>query len=64
MSLVPVDLAVCPDCGAPTFEFGVSQPALFFHGGYGATEHVVQRRCVCGWRTVVSVWSLNPRRLA
>ena len=41
------------------------QPALFFHGGYGAAERRVVDVCLaCGRVTVAQFDTVNPRELA
>ena len=40
---------VCPDCGRALAQYEASQPALFFHGGYGATERTTVAHCECGY---------------
>jgi hypothetical protein len=41
-----------------------AQPALFYHGGYGATERLTYDLCIaCGRVSVVEVETLNPRKL-
>lgn len=58
---------VCPVsvCAAPLFTLRPAvQPALFFHGGYGAAERTTIRVCVaCGWAGTAHVETLNPRHL-
>lgn len=58
---------VCPaaGCGAPLATLRPAvQPALFFHGGYGAAERVVNVLCgACGWSRTCTVESVNPRLL-
>jgi len=40
------------------------QPALFYHGGYGASERLTYDLCLaCGRVSVVQVETLNPRNL-
>lgn len=39
----------CPDCGQPLDTYQADQPALFRHGGYGASERTVVSHCSCGW---------------
>jgi hypothetical protein len=40
----------------------VDQPALFIHGGYGATRRVTINLCLdCRWAHVVNVIEVNPR---
>ena len=58
--LVPVSMLACIWCG-PTFEVSYAQPALFRHGGYGATEGKRIRTCRCGAVFSVSKATLNPR---
>jgi hypothetical protein len=52
----------CVWCG-DTFDVTYSQPALFYHGGYGATEGKRIRGCVCGAIRTISIYTLNPRTL-
>lgn len=54
----------CPDCAAPTVSHTVHEPALFRHGGYGATRTSTIDRCArfCGWSLVRAVIETNPRR--
>lgn len=58
---------VCPraTCGAPLVTCRPAvQPALFFHGGYGAAQRVVNELCgACGWSRTATVESVNPRLL-
>lgn len=61
MTLVALDPDLCPACGEAVVPLTWSQPALFFHGGYGATETVNVRLCGCGWHLVAAVTSDNPR---
>lgn len=52
----------CERCGAPlTVRARYAQPALFAHGGYGATESTVERRCECGDVSVVDIATISPR---
>jgi hypothetical protein len=40
------------------------QPALFYHGGYGAAERLTYDLCLaCGHVSVVQTETLNPRHL-
>lgn len=61
--LVPIDPLRCPACGSSVVECDVvHEPALFLHGGYGATRSTTTRRChPCGWSLVVDVTETNPR---
>ncbi len=51
----------CPECGAPTVDSTVDQPALVRDAGYGATRRNVRRHCTagCGWALTIEeseVW--------
>lgn len=58
--LVVASSVVCAWCG-DTFDVTYTQAALFYHGGYGATEGKRIRGCVCGAIRSVSRYTLNPR---
>jgi hypothetical protein len=63
VTLVPLDLALCPECGAATRRTGWAQPALFRFAGYGETEHVVSIQCTrraCDWFVEIARLSLPP----
>lgn len=60
-ALVPASSLICAWCG-PTYDVSYTQPALFYHGGYGATQGRRTRFCACGAINVTSVTTLNPRR--
>lgn len=60
MTLVPFDTARCPECRAATHTQTVHQPALFHHGGYGATRRTVVVSCACGWEITVDVSETRP----
>ncbi len=66
-SLVPWQgLRVCTRCtvGEIVRLGPFTQPALFFHGGYGAAERQVIDVCVvCGRVTVAQTDAVNPRSL-
>lgn len=65
MTLVHVDLTGCPDCTAPLAPATVAEPALFRHGGYGATRSTETLTCGgCGWSLVVVVEETRPDRRA
>ena len=50
MTVVELPRDVCPECGTVLADEAVAQPALFRHGGYGATRRDVVARCDgCGW---------------
>lgn len=60
-ALIPTSSIICHWCG-PTFDVYYTQPALFRHGGYGATEGRRVRSCRCGAIFSISKYTLNPRR--
>ena len=60
-ALVPLDDIICSWCH-DTFDVTYVQPALFVHGGYGATEGRKVRTCRCGAIFSVSSFTLNPRK--
>jgi hypothetical protein len=60
--LVPIDPSLCPACGQTTDTLVIGEPALFLHGGYGATRTTTTRHCRCGWTLIVDVTETNPRR--
>jgi hypothetical protein len=61
-ALVPLSVHLCPACGYALDETGMGQLALFFHGGYGATQRSTRRHCHgCGWTLLASVADVNPR---
>lgn len=63
MTLVHVNLTNCPDCGTPLAPIRVEQPALFRHGGYGATSASERTRCpACGWAITLTVTETRPDR--
>ena len=49
----------CVRCGLERTDITYAQPALFRHGGYGATDRITVRACMCG--TTVDLTTLNPR---
>ena len=55
-----LDPEVCPDCGGPVRIADFDQPAMFFHGGYGATERTVYAFCPCGWSLTREVSEVRP----
>lgn len=63
MSLVPLVAGLCPSCGEVLEQFVSEQPALFVHGGYGATERTRMQRCPgCGWEVRSEVSEVRPPR--
>jgi hypothetical protein len=61
-ALAVIPPGTCPACGQPTDTLVIGQPALFLHGGYGATRTTTTRHCRCGWTLVTDVTETNPRR--
>ena len=61
--------AIVPTYGAPCHRCGTSyriryvQPALFFHGGYGAAEERATTYCECGLLSFTRLSLKNPRHL-
>lgn len=56
----------CTSCNAGTVVRldPVTQPALFYHGGYGAAEEITIDICLaCGRSNVSQVSTRNPRHL-
>jgi len=63
-ALVPIDRSACPMCGGALHEVTMDQPALFRHGGYGATTETHSVFCLpCGWGLTVSTTEVRPARL-
>lgn len=61
MSLVALDLAVCPVCSGPLREACADEPALLRHGGYGATRRSCRTICeACGWTLLASISERRP----
>lgn len=52
----------CPVDQLPLVISSVAQPALFRHGGYGATWTTTYRSCRCGWRLVAQGQETRPDR--
>jgi len=62
-ALVHVPADACPACGGRTVDEVTEAPALFFHGGYGATLRTVRRCCtICLWGRLVEETEARPRR--
>lgn len=55
-----LDPGRCPTCGADVEVEVTDQPALSFHGGYGATERRAVRFCACGWELTHLVTEIRP----
>lgn len=63
LAIATLDHQGCPDCGTDLAQYEVEQDALFFHGGYGATNRTVQLVCPdCGWSMVQEVSEVRPPR--
>jgi hypothetical protein len=60
VALVPLDPDRCPDCGLRTEVDVTGQPALFFHGGYGAVRTTTVRWCPCGWTLTTDITETRP----
>ena len=62
-ALVPYERGCCPSCGTVLVEVVAEEPALFYHGGYGATRQTVTAFCTsdrCSWWMVRSVSEVRP----
>lgn len=58
-----VHVPACPSCDGPLEEVTSAMPALFRHGGHGATRTVTQRFCApCRYAGGSVVVETNPRR--
>jgi hypothetical protein len=61
MTVVPIPSAICGTCDQRTHREVVEQPALFTHGGYGATRRTITTWCpACGWELVTEVSDTRP----
>lgn len=59
---VPLDQTVCPNDGTTLTPDGMDEPALFKHGGYGATRRTVILTCrQCGWGITREISEISPR---
>lgn len=61
MALVALSPELCPDCGNELMPYQVDQPALFKHGGYGATDRTVLVICACGYGRQRERSEVTPR---
>lgn len=55
----------CPECGTPLIAASVEQPALFCHGGYGATRKTTWAICPnteCRWSVEHVIEEIRPDR--
>lgn len=61
-ALVPWTPGKCPQCAGEGLEtLTLGEPALFRHGGYGATRETVLELHACGYRREVRTTEVNPR---
>jgi hypothetical protein len=59
--LVHLDQTICPDDGTRLQAYVMHEPALFKHGGYGATRRTVVLSCpACGWGITAEVSEISP----
>lgn len=59
--LIPILAGLCPTCLTPLDQFTADQPALFVHGGHGATERTRVQYCsACGWQVRSEVSEVRP----
>lgn len=66
-ALVPLPRQVCLRCGGPLRRERISQPALFRHGGYGATREQTFVLCQdqeCRWVRLAVTVEVSPRHRA
>jgi hypothetical protein len=60
--LVPLGRDECPSCCSALDHHIWNEPALFIHGGYGATTTHRVRRCRnCRWSLPADQATVNPR---
>lgn len=53
--------ARCPECQDKLQAETVGEPALFFHGGYGALRQTSTLHCpTCGWTMVSEISEVRP----
>lgn len=61
MTLSPLLSDRCPDCDTGLGVYQVDQPALFIHGGYGASVRTILRSCPrCGWQLIAERGEVRP----
>lgn len=61
VALVVLARPICPNCYEPLAVEHVHEPAMFRHGGYGATRLSVTRWCPgCGWWVLSAVGAARP----
>lgn len=62
-ALVPIQRDCCPSCFGTLREVRMTEAALFFHGGYGASRETTSVSCEgCTWTLVVEVSEVRPDR--
>lgn len=62
MTLVPLSHSGCPDCDGIVVTQVIMEPALFIHGGYGATRKTTVSICFgCGYSHVGEISEVSPR---
>lgn len=55
----------CPTCAGPVVTQVVTEPALFIHGGYGASRRTTVEICFdCRTARLLEVTEVNPRSVA
>ena len=63
VDIVPLARDQCPSCSGALSDLTWDEPAMFLHGGYGATQRTTIRRCVgCSWSKRPDVSTLRPDR--
>lgn len=61
MVIVPVEPGICPCDGSALVEHEETQPALFRHGGYGASARVTVAACpLCSWYLLRERQEIRP----
>lgn len=61
MTLMHLSPDACAACGAEAIEWVTHEPALFLHGGYGATRRTIVAACgECGWSLIREVGEVAP----
>ena len=58
--MIPILAGLCPLCGQSLDQYVAEQPALFVHGGHGATERTRVQFCACGWTVRSEVSEVRP----
>lgn len=61
MAMIPMKETGCLDCEEPTVDLTFDEPALFIHGGHGATRRSILRLCpACGYARTLEVSEVRP----